>query len=97
MARPVPWVASVAVEDGEAMSDGRRTTPGETLAVNTRVQYPILVELALALPWGIAGAAHTLRQRVAARRRTMIIAVPRLSDRWLVEYNVEDGKHCDQF
>ena len=79
------------------MSDGMRTTPDDTFTVNTRVQFPILVELALVLPWGITGAAQTLRQRVVARRRTMIIAVPRLSDRWLVQYNIEHGKHCDQF
>jgi hypothetical protein len=79
------------------MSEGMRTTADESLRVPARVQSAILLELALALPWGIAGAAHTLRQRVAARRRNMIIAVPRLSDRWLVEYNTDRGKHCDQF
>jgi len=79
------------------MSEGMRTTADESFKVPARVQFPILLELALALPWGIAGAAHTLRQRLAARRRSMIIAVPRLSDRWLVEYNTDRGKHCDQF
>lgn len=87
---------AVTVGDGEAMSDGMRTR-NDPFRVAARVQFPILLELALALPWGIVGAAHTLRQRVAARRRNMIIAVPRLSDRWLVEYNTDRGKHCDQF
>jgi hypothetical protein len=90
-------IAWVAWDDGEAMSDRMRTTPGEAFRMKARVQFPFLLELALALPWGIAGATDTLRQRVASRRRTMIIAVPRLSDQWLVQYNIEDGKHCDQF
>jgi hypothetical protein len=79
------------------MSDRFRAAPDEAFRTEARVQFPILVELALALPWGMVGAAHTLRQRVAARRRNLIIAVPRLSDRWLVQYNTDHGKHCDQF
>jgi hypothetical protein len=77
------------------MSERMRTTSDESFKVPARVQFPILLEPPLALPWGIAGAAYTLRQRVAAHRRSMIIALPRLSDRWLVEYNTDCGKHCD--
>lgn len=78
--------------DTRAESRGAHARP---LEVADQASFPLLAELALALPWKMVHATRAFLRSAATRSGRDSINTPSMSGAWLIQYAVTCGKQGD--